>query len=284
MKTFSKHSKQFQNDGFVLVKNLLSKKNCTRAANWLKSQDPKKFLTSWTDKEPNVPLATYFGVHEDNSIISKIAKHKSVLNFASKLMNNKVYLWTSKVGLKAAWGGTVEYFHQDFTYWKDRGYRKDDMISVMIMLEPHSIYNAALHVFPKTHKAGAIKHDTFFNVNGLSKFMIHPKKLDKLKKKYGVKAINAEPGDVLFFHASLIHGSSHNISGNGRMVILSWFNTIGNLPRNVGKKARLFNLSRAKKELDEAQRKLNWFKKKYQDQLKSQKLTFLAPIPKEEKK
>ena len=40
MKTFSKHSKQFQNDGFVLVKNLLSKKNCTRAANWLKSQDP----------------------------------------------------------------------------------------------------------------------------------------------------------------------------------------------------------------------------------------------------
>jgi len=161
MKTFSKHSKQFQNDGFVLVKNLLNKKNCIRAANWLKSQDPKKFLTSWTDKEPNVPLAIYFGVHEDNSIISKIAKHKSVLNFASKLMNNKVYLWTSKVGLKAAWGGTVEYFHQDFTYWKDRGYRKDDMISVMIMLEPHSIYNAALHVFPKTHKAGAIKHDTF---------------------------------------------------------------------------------------------------------------------------
>ena len=39
-----------------------------------------------------------------------------------------------------------------------------------------------------------------------------------------------------------------------------------------------------KKELDEAQRKLNWFKKKYQDQLKSQKLTFSAPIPKEEKK
>ena len=26
MKTFSKHSKQFQNDGFVLVKNLLNKK------------------------------------------------------------------------------------------------------------------------------------------------------------------------------------------------------------------------------------------------------------------
>ena len=73
-------------------------------------------------------------------------------------------------------------------------------------------------------------------------------KKDKLKKKYGLKAVVAKPGDILFFHASLVHGSSHNISPNGRMVIVSRINSMSNLPKNVNKKAILFNLSRAKKE------------------------------------
>ena len=113
--------------------------------------------------------------------------------------------------------------------------------------------------------------------------MIPPKKLDKLERKYGVKAIEGNPGDILFFHASLVHGSTHNTSPNGRMVIVSRINSMSNLPKNVNKKAILFNLSRAKKEYKEAQRKLKWFKKKYRDQQKSTKLTFLPPIVKEEK-
>ena len=45
----------------------------------------------------------------------------------------------------------------------------------------------------------------------------------------------------------------------------------------------LFNLSRAEREMKEAERKYNWFKNKYENQLKSEELTFAAPIPKEEK-
>ena len=168
-------------------------------------------------------------------------------------------------------------------YWKDRGYLKDKMMSAMIILESHKINNAALHVFPGTHKLGFIKHEPFININGLAKFMISPKNLDKFKKKFGVKVVEAEPGDVLFFHASLVHGSGHNISSDGRMVILSQLNTKNNLPKNVNKKAILFNLSRAKKEYKEAKRRMKWFKKKYITQLKSNKLTFHAPIVKEEK-
>ena len=198
-------------------------------------------------------------------------------------MKNKVYLYSSKVNLKAAWCGTVEYFHQDMVYWKSRGYRKDDMLSVMTVLEPQNIHNAALHVFPKSHKLGLIKHDEFFNTNGLSKFMIGPKKLDKLKKKCGVAVINGKPGDVVFFHASLVHGSSHNISPNGRMALFSWFNSQNNLPKNASKKAKLFNLTRAKKERNEAQRRLKWYRKKYKDQQDSTRLTFSASVAKEEK-
>ena len=81
------------------------------------------------------------------------------------------------------------------------------MLSAMIFLEPHNDSNAPLNIFPKTHKLGFIKHDPFINVNGLAKFMVPPKTLDKLKKKYGVTKIKANPGDVLL-PRSVVHPTS----------------------------------------------------------------------------
>lgn len=283
MKTLflSKYKKDFLKAGYVIVKNFLKKKDCIKACNWL--QKKKYYLAnSWTEQEPMVPLAVYFAPHNQNNPISKLAKTNRILDFASHLIGEKVYIWSSKVNLKAAWCGTSEYYHQDTVYWKDRGYKKDSMLSAMIVLEKHDLSNSALHVFPGSHKLGFIKHVPFFNINGLAKYMIPPKKLDNLKKKFGLKFIKAEPGDIVFFHASIVHGSSHNISGDGRMIILSQLNSINNLPKNVTSSARNFNLFRSRSELIEAKRKFIWFKKKYRDQLINKKLTFSAPIVKQE--
>lgn len=273
---------KFKQDGYVLVKGFYNIEECKNAAEWLKSQDLKKLAKSWTEQEPGVDLAVYSVIHEGETPISKIAKNKKMLDFASMLMGDETYIWSSKVNMKAAWCGTAEYYHQDLVYWKDRGYPKDEMLSAMIFLEDHNINNAALHVLPGTHKKGFIDHEPFININGLAKYMIPPKKLDAFYKEYGLEVINAKVGDVLFFHTSLIHGSSHNISPYSRMIILSQLNTIGNEPKEVNKNARLFNLDRARKELDEAKRRMEWFQNKYESQYSSEDLTFSAPIPKEE--
>ena len=283
IKKFNKYLRHFDKHGYVLIKNFFTKKDCESAAKWLRRKNQKKLAKTWTEQEPGVPLAVYFVVHKGNSPISKLARNKSVLDFASKLVKDEVYIYSSKVNLKAAWCGAVEYYHQDLVYWRDRGYPREDMISYMIMLDPHKTHNAPLHVFPGTHKMGFIKHEPFININGLAKFMVPTKKLDQLKQKYGLKAINAKPGDVLFFHMGLVHGSSHNISGDNRMVVLSQINTKSNIPRDVNKNSKKYNLSRAKMELEESKRKYNWFKKKYTTQLRSKKLTFSAPIVSEEK-
>ena len=278
-----KFKKKYDEDGFVLIKNFIKRKDCKNALDWLKRKNKKKLVKSWTEKEPGVEAAVYFVVHKKQNQISNLVNDKKIMKFASYLANDDVYIYSSKVNFKAAWCGAVEYYHQDLVYWRDRGYPREDMLSTMIMLEPHNIYNAPLHVFPGTHKVGFIKHEPFININGLAKFMIPPKKLDMLKKKYGLKVIDAKPGDVLLFHMGLVHGSAHNISSKSRMVILSQLNTEGNIPKNVNRNSIKYNLSRAKKELAEAKRKLNWFKKKYTTQLKSKKLTFSAPIVKEER-
>lgn len=275
--------KKFKNDGYVLVKNFFQYEKCKNAADWLKNQNQTKLAKSWTEQEPGVELAVYSVVHDNNTPISNLCTDNALLEYASGLIGDDVYIWSSKVNLKAAWCGTAEYYHQDLVYWRDRGYPKDEMLSAMIFLEDHNINNAALHVIPGTHKYGFIDHEPFININGLAKFMIPPKKMNELYSTHGIEVIDAKVGDVLFFHTSLVHGSAHNISPNSRMIILSQLNTVGNEPLEVSKNARLFNLDRAKKELDDASRRYEWFKNKYNSQLQSNELTFSAPIPKEEK-
>ncbi len=274
---------EYERNGFVLIKNFIDKSKCTKALKWLNSKNKKKLAKSWTELEPGVDLAVYFIVHQGKSPVSELVNNKKILDFASKLVRDKVYIYSSKVNLKAPWCGAVEYFHQDLVYWRDRGYPREDMLSAMVFLEPHNDINAPLNIFPKTHKLGFIKHEPFINVNGLAKFMVPPKTLDKLKKKYGVIRINAKPGDVLFFHMGCVHGSGHNISSQSRTVVLSQLNTVGNIPKDVEKNSKKFNLKRAKREYDESKRRFAWFKNKYSKQLKSKKLTFSAPIVKQEK-
>jgi ectoine hydroxylase len=273
----------FNRDGFYLHRNLFSPQTVGDAVTWVKAQDPQALAKSWTEQEPGVPLAVYSVVHRGSDPVAQLVTDPRILETAGALMGEPTYIWSSKVNIKAPWCGTAEYYHQDLVYWKDRGYPKDDMLSCMVFLEKHNVYNAALHVLPGTHRYGFIPHEPFININGLSKRMVPPATLDRLYKEHGLVVIDAEPGDALFFHTSLVHGSSHNISPNGRMVMLAQLNTIGNEPLEVSKQAKEFNLSRAQMEFQEAGRRYQYFKGKYEQQLASDDLTFCPPIPPQER-
>jgi ectoine hydroxylase len=273
----------FNDHGFLFCPKLFDTKAVEDAATWMKSECGEARAKSWTEQEPGVPLAVYSVAHDGDNPVSKILQDEKIFDIASIIMGQKTYLWASKVNIKAPWCGTAEYYHQDIVYWKDRGYPRDEMVSCMIFLENHNINNAALNIIPGTHKYGYIDHEPFININGLSKRMIPPIELNQLHEKHGLIIIDAKPGDALFFHTSLVHGSSHNISPHGRMVVLAQMNTVGNEPNEVLTNAREFNLSRAKMEYEEATRRLKYFKEKYEEQLSSRVLTFSAPIPKEEK-
>ena len=156
-----------------------------------------------------------------------------------------------------------------------------DMMNAFICLDLHGAYNAGLYVFPGSHKK-FVEHMSFINVNGLHKLMIPPNELDKLFDEHGVKFLSADPGDVLFFHTGLVHGSSHNYSPYQRMIILTQLNTKRNKPINIHEKARKQNIQRAKYEMLNAEKLLAKAKEKYELQINSDELTFNTPIPKEE--
>ena len=274
----------FKTNGYFLFKNFFKKNEIKKVKNWMLKQNPKKILKSWTETEPAVDIAVYSVLNEKITPVSILSNNQNMLKVASKLIGDDVYVWHSKINFKKAWGGTVEYFHQDRVYWQDRGYPSDKMLSCMILMDDHDSNNAGLQVIPKSHKLGFIKHQSFININGLAKFMIPPKKLTVLNNKNKKKQISGKIGDVLFFHSSLIHGSGHNTSPKDRMIILTQLNTKNNFPKNVNKNAIKFNLLRSKLELDESKRRYKWFKNKYNKQKNKNKILYFAPIPKDEVK
>lgn len=281
-KISQKEIKEFKKNGFYHYKSFFKKSDILKAKNWMLKQNPKKILKSWTETEPAVDIAVYSVLNDRVTPVSILSNNKKMLEVASRLIEDDVYVWHSKINFKKAWGGTVEYFHQDRVYWQDRGYPSDKMLSCMILMDDHDINNAGLQVIPKTHKLGFIKHQSFININGLAKFMIPPKKLTKLNIRSKKLQISGKSGDVLFFHSSLVHGSGHNTSPNDRMIILTQLNTKNNFPKNVNKNAIKFNLFRSKLELKESEKRLKFFKKKYNKQKNKKKILYFAPIPKDE--
>jgi ectoine hydroxylase len=275
---------QFRRDGYYVQRGFVERARAEEASRWLAGQDPDVLAKSWTEREPGVPLAVFSVAHEGDHAVSRLAGDPRVLEVGSALMGAPVYLWASKVNVKAAWCGAVEYFHQDLIYWKDRGYPRLDLLSCMVFLEPHSVSNAALHVFPGTHTLGLIEHAPFININGLGKSMVPPATLARLHREHGVVAVEGEPGDAVFFHAGVVHGSSHNISPHSRTVVISQLNVVGNEPVAVTSNARQFNLGRAEREVREAERRVEWFRRKYNEQLAADDLTFTAPIPEHERR
>ena len=190
--------KSYEENGYVLVKDFFTTDQTTTAGDWLRNQDQESLAKTFTDQEPGVKLAVYQNVLNEESPISKLANDERVLRLASELMGDETYIWSSKVNLKAAWCGTVEYYHQDYAYWKGRGYDSLEMLTCMIFVDDHTINNGGLHVIPKTHKIGYVEHNRFININGLSKSMIPPEKLTELHSEFGLDSISAKAGDVLF--------------------------------------------------------------------------------------
>ena len=104
----------FNNNGFYLLKNFFQREVAENATQWLKKQNHKELAKTVGDQEPGVPLAVYQDIHKGKSPIAQLASNQEMLSIASKLMGNQVYIWSSKVNLKAAWAGTAEYYHQDY--------------------------------------------------------------------------------------------------------------------------------------------------------------------------
>ncbi len=146
-------------------------------------------------------------VQQYSAAWSQALFHPRFLEAATAILGPDVILHHTKLFQKPSETGAPFPMHQDWNYFPTL---KDSMIAGIVHVSPATDEMGCLRVYPGSHKYGRV-----IGSSGQSESEF----LDR-HPLAGATPLEAEPGDVLFFHYCLVHGSMPNRSDRVRKTVL----------------------------------------------------------------
>lgn len=168
-------------------------------------------MTVWTDPGDDI-----FGM---------FARGERIVDSMEALLEDEVYHYNSKLNAKEPFEGGAWEWHQDYGYWYHNGCLFPRMASCLLALDPCTLENGCLQVMKGSHHAGRIDH-----VKSGKQVSADPVRAEYLASELETVPCVMEPGDVVFFHANMLHTSARNESPNRRWVLISCYNARSNDP------------------------------------------------------
>ena len=163
--------------------------------------------------------------HPGDDIYGMFSRCRRVVDSCEQLLGQEVYHYHSKMILKEPRVGGAWEWHQDYGYWYKNGCLLPDMCSGLIAVDRATKENGCLQLLKGTHKMGRVEHGRFGEQTGAD-----PERVAEAIKRFEMVYFEAEPGDVLFFHANVLHASAPNTSANPRWSLICCYNTKTNDP------------------------------------------------------
>lgn len=163
--------------------------------------------------------------HPGQGLYGMFARCRRIVDSAEKLLDGEVYHYHSKMIMKDAKVGGAWTWHQDYGYWYDNGVIWPLLTSVFIAVDPATRENGCLQVIPRSHEIGRIDHVLSGDQAGAD-----PERVRAIRERLPRVYCEMEPGDVLFFHANLLHRSDMNRSAQPRWSMICCYNAARNDP------------------------------------------------------
>ena len=135
-------------------------------------------------------------------------QNEEFLDAVEELIGPDIILHHTKLFLKPPGNGSAFPLHQDWSYFPTE---KNSMIAAVIHLSESDEEMGCMRIIPGSHKLGKMeKTDGHSFVKG-----VH----DRYQLE-DAEPVNADPGDVVFFHCCSLHGSMQNLSEKPRKTVL----------------------------------------------------------------
>jgi len=166
-------------------------------------------------------LALWYTPGDD--VYGVLSQSRRMVSAVQQLLGGPVAHYHSKVMQKAPRTGGAWEWHQDYGYWYKNGFLFPDMLSVMVALTPSTVENGCLQVLPGSHRMGRVEH-----LNAGEQVGADAAKVEAYARLREVVYCELLPGDALFFHCNLLHGSGQNTSEHPRWSIISAYNLASN--------------------------------------------------------
>ena len=161
-----------------------------------------------------------------------LALNPEIVDPVKQILKSDLYVWHSKINVKDAFEGTVWLWHQDYGYWMWDGV-EPRLISVMIFLDRATLNNGCLLVAAGSHRWGRLEHHADEVTTSYKQWCVDTPTLKERLSEAMIQPITGQPGDVLFFHCNLLHGSGHNMSPLPRKTFIIAYNDWVNKPQSV---------------------------------------------------
>ena len=216
---------EYERNGYVLVKGMFDADEIgllRRAAKEDRQLDQHSFGRG--DGEGGTVRLSLWN-HPGDTLYGMFARCQTIVNSAEKLLDGEVYHYHSKMIMKDAKVGGAWAWHQDYGYWYQNGVLFPLLTSASIAVDPATKENGCLQVLKGSHHAGRVTHVLTGDQAGADLERVH-----EAQKRLELVYVEMDPGDVLFFHANLLHRSDQNKSDNPRWSMICCYNAARNDP------------------------------------------------------
>ena len=217
--------KQYERDGYVLARSMFDGeeiKLLRRAAKEDRELDQHSFGKG--DGEGGTVRLSLWN-HPGDTLYGMFARCETIVNSAEKILGGEVYHYHSKMIMKDAKVGGAWTWHQDYGYWYQNGVLFPMLTSAFIAVDRATTENGCMQVLRGSHHLGRIDHILSGDQAGAD-----AERVKEAEKVLDLDYLEMEPGDVLFFHANLLHRSDQNRSDNPRWSMICCYNSARNNP------------------------------------------------------
>lgn len=217
--------KQFQRDGFLIVKSLLTAEEVVLLGEVARTD--QQLAQSAYSRLDAKGQETVLSVRNElgDDMYSTIARSHRVVSRMTSLLGGEVYQYHHKLNLKQPRVGGAWEWHQDYGYWYDNGCLLPDMGSCMIAIDRATQENGCLQVLRGSQLMGRVNHGKTGGQTGAD-----PERVQVALERFELVHVVLEPGDAVMFHANLLHRSDQNRSEHPRWVLICCYNTRRNDP------------------------------------------------------
>ena len=228
---------QFQRDGYLIVRNLVSAAEVTQMRQiteiGLKDRiEPIEYeaelrypgAPTSLDAEGGQTVRRLKQAHSRSYVFTEWMMSPGVLSRLNQLLgprvvcplahHNCIMTKQPKYSSETGW-------HQDIRYWS---FQRPELINVWIALGSERAENGCLQVIPGSHKL-------HLDRNRLDDELFFRKDLPENEKLIALKQfVTLTPGDVLFFHCRTLHAASRNSTQETKYSVVFTFRSADNPP------------------------------------------------------
>ena len=219
MKLTPQQIAQFDRDGYLFFPSLFTPREIKVLTDEVPSLYAQRRPENVREKGSDA-VRTNFAAHMYSEPFARLARHPRMVEPIVQLFDEDVYMHQFKINGKAAFGGDVWQWHQDYGTWMN-----DDLMpearamNVAIFLDEVNEFNGPLMFIPGSHKQGALPAGHDKSTTSYPLWTIDNDAISKLVEKGGIVAPKGPAGSMILFHGCLVHASTSNLSPWNRVSV-----------------------------------------------------------------